>query len=82
MNCQQVQTNLSLYLYGELEFAAEEELEQHLQDCSFCQLALSREQAWHTKLNGERKDVPLDLLGQCRRDLRRAMKAPEARSRR
>ncbi len=82
MNCQQVQTNLSLYLYGELEFAAEEELEQHLQDCSFCQLALSREKAWHTKLNGERKDVPLDLLGQCRRDLRRAMKAPEARSRR
>jgi hypothetical protein len=79
MNCQQVQTNLSLYLYGELEFAAEEELEQHLQDCSFCQLALSREKTWHTKLNAERRDVPLDLLGQCRRDLRMAMKAPETK---
>jgi HEAT repeats/Putative zinc-finger len=79
MNCQQVQTSLSLYLYGELEFAAEEELEQHLQECSFCQLALSREKAWHTKLNAERKDVPLDLLGQCRRDLRAAMKAPEVK---
>ena len=77
MNCQQVQTSLSLYLYGELEFASEEELEQHLQDCFFCQLALSREKAWHTKLNGERRDVPLDLLGQCRRDLRIAMKVPE-----
>ena len=79
MNCQQVQTNLSLYLYGELEFAAEEELEQHLQECSFCQLASSREKAWHTKLNAERKDVPLDLLGQCRRDLRMAMKAPKVK---
>lgn len=80
MNCQQVQTNLSLYLYGELEFAAEEKLEQHLQDCSFCQLAFSREKAWHTKLNGERRDVPLDLLGQCRRDLRIAMRVPEVKS--
>jgi HEAT repeats/Putative zinc-finger len=80
MNCHQVQTNLSLYLYGELEFAAEEELEQHLESCSFCQLALSREKAWHTKLNGERQDVPLDLLGQCRRDLRMAMKSPEVKN--
>jgi hypothetical protein len=80
MNCQQAQTNLSLYLYGELEFAAEEELEQHLQGCSFCQLALSREKAWHTKLNAERRDVPLDLLAQCRRDLRVAMKAPEVKN--
>ena len=80
MNCQQVQTNLSLYLYGELEFAVEEELEQHLEGCSFCQLALSREKDWHTKLNGERKDVPLDLLAQCRRDLRVAMKAPQGKN--
>jgi hypothetical protein len=80
MNCQQVQTNLSLYLYGELEFAAEEELEKHLEGCSFCQLALAREKDWHTKLNGERKDVPLDLLAQCRRDLRVALKAPERKN--
>lgn len=80
MNCQQVQTNLSLYLYGELEFAVEEELEQHLEGCSFCQLALAREKDWHTKLNGERRDVPLDLLAQCRRDLRTAMKTPEGKN--
>ena len=77
MNCQKVQTNLSLYLYGELEFAAEEELEQHLQGCSACQFALSREKAWHTSLNSERQDASLDLLQQCRRDLRAAIKAPE-----
>lgn len=79
MNCQQVQTNLSLYLYGELEFAVEEELEGHLNSCSFCQLAFSREKSWHTKVNAERKDVSLDLLSQCRRDLRIAMKNPAAK---
>ncbi len=80
MTCQGIQTNLSLYLYGELEFAQEEELEQHLQDCAFCQLALSREKAWHTSLQSERKDVPLDLLSQCRRDLRVAIKPSAAKS--
>jgi HEAT repeats/Putative zinc-finger len=78
MNCQQVQTELSLYLYGELEFAREEQLEQHLATCAFCQVALSREKAWHTALNGERADVPLDLLSECRRDLRTAMKSATA----
>ena len=75
MTCQQVQINLSLYLYGELEFAREEELESHLADCALCQLAVSREKTWHTKLNAEREDVPLDLLAQCRRDLRVAVHA-------
>lgn len=80
MTCQQVQTNLSLYLYGELEFAQEEELEQHLEGCAFCQLALSREKAWHTSLQSERKEIPLDLLAQCRRDLRTAIKPSVAKS--
>ncbi len=69
MNCQQVRTNLPLYLYGELDFAEEEQLETHLAGCSLCSLALDREKAWQTALNTERRDVPLDLLSQCRRDL-------------
>jgi hypothetical protein len=71
MTCQQVQTKLSLYLYGELEFAQEEELERHLESCSLCQLALAREKQWHTSVNSARMDVPLDLLSECRRELRR-----------
>lgn len=70
MTCPQVQTNLSLYLYGELEFAQEEALEQHLHSCASCQLALAREKDWHATLNAERQDVPFDLLSECRRDLR------------
>lgn len=73
MTCQQVQRNLSLYLYGELDFAQEEELERHLEQCAWCERALTREKAWHTSVNAESMDVPLDLLAECRKDLRNAV---------
>ena len=75
MTCQQVQTSLSLYLYGELDFAREDALECHLQECAFCQRALGREKEWHAALNSERRDVPFELLSDCRRDLRVALHA-------
>lgn len=80
MNCQQVQTNLSLYLYGELTFAQEEALEEHLDSCAFCQRALAREKEWHSAVNGEQADVPLSLLSDCRRELSRAIGAPHGES--
>ncbi len=70
MTCQQVQTDLSLYLYGELDFAREDALEEHLAGCAFCQQALSREKAWHASLNSEAKDAPYELLSQCRAELK------------
>jgi hypothetical protein len=73
MSCHDVQTNLSLYLYGELDFAQEEALEQHLSGCALCQRALEREKSWHTALNSERVAPPLELLSACRRDLRTAL---------
>lgn len=73
MTCPEVQGNLSLYLYGELEFAEEERLEQHVAECAACHRALTREKAWHTALNAERADVPLDLLEQCRHELKAAV---------
>jgi hypothetical protein len=75
MTCQQVQTSLSLYLYGELDFALEDALETHLQGCAFCERALAREKEWHAALNSERRDVPFELLSDCRRDLRMALHA-------
>ncbi|MGA8026833.1 MAG: HEAT repeat domain-containing protein [Bryobacteraceae bacterium] len=68
-----MQTRLSLYLYGELEFAEEEELEQHLGECAFCERALGREKALHAKLNAGYQDVPLDLLVECRQELKAAV---------
>jgi len=83
MTCHQVQTNLSLFLYGDLDFASEDALEEHLAECPACQLALDREKSWHASLNAEHADVPLDLLAQCRRDLETATrgesKTPAAR---
>lgn len=72
MNCHDAQADLSSYLYGELDFASEENLEAHLNGCAFCQRALESEKAWHTALNAERRDVPLDLLARCRQELRSA----------
>jgi HEAT repeats/Putative zinc-finger len=69
MTCHEVQSELSLYLYGELDFAREEAVEQHLAECAFCMHALGREKAWHASLQGESQDVSLDLLSRCRRDL-------------
>ena len=75
MTCSQVQTNLSLYLYGELDFAQEEAVERHLEACAFCERALSREKEWHAGLNAEQQDVSFELLSECRRDLRAALGA-------
>ncbi len=73
MTCQEVQLNLSLYLYGDLDFSQEEELERHVESCTLCKRALDREKAWHSLLNAEHTDVPLELLSACRRDLRTAI---------
>jgi hypothetical protein len=73
MTCQQVQASLSLYLYGELDFAREEHLENHLAECAFCQLTLAREKQWHTLTNSQVQEAPLDLLAECRQQLRPAL---------
>ena len=81
MTCQQVQTNLSLYLYGELEFAQEEALEGHLDGCASCQLALGREKEWHASAHSVQPDLSFELLSECRRDLRGALRADRPVSR-
>ena len=73
MTCSDAQSKLSLYLYGELEFSQEEELEQHVSECAVCERALTREKAWHGSVNAERTDVPLELLAGCRNDLSTAI---------
>lgn len=78
MRCPEAQTKLSLYLYGELEFVEEEQLEAHVAQCPGCERALAREKAWHSTLNAERADVPLEFLEQCRQDLKSAVGAVAA----
>lgn len=75
MTCSETQVNLSLYLYGELDFAGEEALEQHLADCPMCQLALAREKRWHTTLNGVSRPVPVGVLAERRQNLFDSLRA-------
>lgn len=70
MSCQNAQASFSLYLYGELDFAQEEALETHLAECAACQLSLAREKQWHTLANSQVQEPPLDLLAECRQQLR------------
>jgi anti-sigma factor RsiW len=73
MTCPQAQSSLSLYLYGELDFAHEEELESHIDQCAFCQRALEREKQLHTLASAQVQEPSLDLLAQCRQQFRPAL---------
>ncbi len=75
MNCETVQENLSLYLYGELNFHDEEQFDSHIAECAFCSAALDRERTWHAAALSKSSDVPMDLLSRCRRDLSRTLDA-------
>ena len=69
MTCSEVQAGLSLYLYGELDFAAEELIEDHLSQCAACHLSLNREKEWHVAVNRQQQDVNPEWLSMCRSSL-------------
>jgi hypothetical protein len=70
MTCSEVQACLSLYLYGELDFANEELVEVHLDQCALCQFALNREKEWHAAVNKQQQDIRPEWLAECRAQLR------------
>jgi len=81
MTCQEADKNLSLYLYGELDFAAEESFEQHIAACEDCRQAFVREKAWHSAVRSDEAGVPFEFLATCRRDLNAALaQSPRGRS--
>ncbi|HEX6546767.1 MAG TPA: HEAT repeat domain-containing protein [Bryobacteraceae bacterium] len=73
MTCSDVQEHLSLYVYGELDFTAEEQIEEHLGECAECRSALQRERLWHEAVHAAPVEVPLDVLSHCRRDLHESL---------
>jgi hypothetical protein len=80
MTCAEARQNLSLYLYGELDFTTEELVDEHLAGCEECAGALAKERQWHEAVAAEPAEVPLDVLARCREDLRDSLSvAREAR---
>ncbi|MFN3322198.1 MAG: HEAT repeat domain-containing protein [Bryobacteraceae bacterium] len=70
MTCETVQRELSLCLYGELSFEAEEAVHQHLEVCEECRRMFEREQALHQAIDLAEREVPSALLHGARQDLR------------
>jgi hypothetical protein len=75
MNCDTVRTRLSLFLYGELSFDEEEQVEQHLGGCAACRREYEAEKAMHAALDSRVSDPSPALLAECRARLWRALEA-------
>lgn len=69
MNCDDARQNLTLYIYGELDFNEEDVLEQHLDSCATCRTALEQERMLHQTLEHQQLQPSPELLQACRREL-------------
>jgi hypothetical protein len=70
MNCDAAKQDLTLYLYGELEFEQEEQIERHLTGCEACRGELEKLRAFHAAMDKQETEPSPELLRACRRELR------------
>ncbi len=73
MTCEEARKNLPLFLYGELSFDEEEQVEIHVDECAACQVALTREKAMFAALDAAEMVPPTELLEESRAELRRRL---------
>jgi len=73
MNCETARQWLPLYLYGELSFEQEEQLERHLAECAACRAEREKERQWQAVLDSAEMEPPPGLLAHNRRMLRAAL---------
>jgi len=69
MNCDEAKKHLSLFLYGELSFQEEEDLEVHLEACQACGAELGRERSLQRAFDSVEVSLPPGMAAQCRREL-------------
>jgi len=79
MNCESIQTKITLYLYGELGADETEALEDHIESCRNCARELEESRVFFATMN-ERPmaSVSHNLLAECRHDLMREVYHVEA----
>ena len=72
MTCESIQSQITLYLYGELGSAETEALEDHVESCGECARELEESRSFFATMN-ERPmaKVSHGLLSECRQDLMR-----------
>lgn len=69
MICDEARKQLPLFLYGELSFQEEEDLEAHLEGCRACGLELERERSCQRAFDAAEMPLPLGMAAQSRREL-------------
>ncbi len=79
MKCDDARKWLPLFLYGELSFEDEEQLEVHIDECDACRGALAREKLLFKSLDAAEMAPSAELLADCRAQLRQRLEhvAPE-----
>jgi hypothetical protein len=70
MKCEEARRTLPLFLYGELSFEEEEQLELHVDECQGCRIALEREKSLFKSLDAAELTPSRQLLENCRGELR------------
>jgi len=73
MTCDSVSKLIPLYFYGELEPDQEDQVEQHLHECSACGVLLESQQHISRALDQRVLEAPPELLRECRGDLMAAI---------
>jgi len=84
MTCDSVGNLIPLYFYGELNPEEEDQVEQHLHDCSACAREMERQRSLSMALDNRTAEAPPHLLAECRADLMAAIQGgaprlPQAR---
>ena len=80
MTCDDAVRLLPLFLYGEMDFDAEEDLHGHLESCALCRDALARERLLHSALDDRESEVSPFLLRRNRQQLGQHLAAGPARN--
>lgn len=70
MNCDVAKQDLTLYLYGELDFGQEEQIEQHIAGCEACRSELESMREFHGAMDRQETEPSPELLQACRRERR------------
>ncbi len=73
MTCEETRKNLPLFLYGELSFDEEEQVEVHMDGCAECRTALTSEKAMFAALDGAEIAPSPQALEESRMELRRRL---------
>jgi hypothetical protein len=73
MTCDSVTKLIPLYYYGELTPDEEDQLDQHLHECSACGVQMEQQRKLAAALDERQTEIPAFLLDECREDLMAAI---------